>query len=179
MIREAVTVHIDRHYMSRYMEYLARTKQGASDGRQVVMVLLRPGGKVLVSSKYFYPESVFRLPTGGINPFESPEEAFERETWEETGLTPSIERKLAVMVHHCINEGDRVDIASHVFLGSETSATPAPTDPGDRIREYREVSITELPAIANQLRGLFGRWQGFGRFRADAHDLVAQCLMRR
>ena len=174
MIREAVTVQIDKHYM----DYLASTREGRNGGGEVIMVLPRPGGKVLVSSKYFYPEGVFRLPTGGINPIESPEEAFERETWEETGLVASIERKIAVIVHHCTNGSDRIDITSHVFLGSETSATPEPKDARERIREFMEVDARGLLVIADQLRGLFGRWQGFGRFRADAHDLVAHCLLQ-
>ena len=43
-----------------------------------------------------YPEGVFRLPTGTITPVGSPQEAFERETREETGLTASIECKIGL-----------------------------------------------------------------------------------
>ena len=43
-----------------------------------------------------YPEGVSRLPTGRIRPVGSPQEAFEREAWEETGLAASMECKIGL-----------------------------------------------------------------------------------
>ena len=175
MITEHVTVEIDEEYM----DYLTAAGTQPDPPGEVVMVLPRPANRVLVSTKRFYPEGVFRLPTGKIKPAESPEQAFVRETREETGLDPAIESKIALVVHHCSCRKRSVDIRSHVFLASLTRDDPQPTEPREQITAYREVAPSELIAIADRLRALPGKWGPFGRFRASVHELVARSLSAR
>ncbi len=172
MITEHVTVEIDEEYM----DYLTAGGTQPDPSGEVVMVLPRPANKILVSTKRFYPEGVFRLPTGKINPAESPEQAFVRETGEETGLDPAIESKIALVVHHCSYHERSVDILSHVFLASLTRDEPEPADLQEQITAYREVAPSELIAVAERLRALPGKWRSFGRFRASVHELVARIL---
>ena len=48
-------------------------RMGIAD--EVVMVVPRPGGKVLLHTKSFYPPGTYRLPTGRLRLGESPEAA--------------------------------------------------------------------------------------------------------
>ena len=143
---------------------------------EVVMVILRPGGKVLLNTKDFYPPGVYRLPSGGMHPGETPEETLIREAQEETGFRVTIERKLAE-VHWTFKIADRVvEFRSHVFLISETTAEPAVEDPNERITGFAEVEICELQDVARRLRDLTGEWRDWGVFRAIPHEIAYRVL---
>ena len=171
-MKRQVIVEVDKEYLN----YLAKARGDMDTRSEVVMVIQRPDGRVLVNSKSFYPAGIFRLPSGGIHPGESPEDAFTRETLEETGLPSIIESTIAEIIHHCVCGEDSVDITSHIFLGSLSTQMPHPIDISEQISDYKEVDIAELRHIAHQLNHLTGKWQGFGRFRAVAHELVADYL---
>ena len=82
MIVKSVKVELDAHYFNWLM-----AARGETDTRsEVIMVLPRPNGRVLTLTKSFYPTGTYNLPSGGIQPGETPEQAFLREVAEETGL---------------------------------------------------------------------------------------------
>ena len=146
---------------------------------EVVMVFLRPGAKVLLNTKDFYPEGAYRLPSGGIHKGESPEETLVREAREETGLSAGIERKIAE-IHWTFEHGDaRGEFTSHIFLIAETREKPVVQDPDERITAFMEVGICELGEIADQLRNLTGRWHDWGVFRAYPHEVAFRELCAR
>lgn len=175
VIRAAVDIEVD----SDFLDYTERRIAENGSCGEVVMVLPRRGKKVLVMSKRHYPEGVYRLPSGGIRVIESPKEAFKREVWEETGLTPPISDKIAVIVSNFRCGTKILTYTSHVVAGSESSGIPGPIDASEHISDYREVTASELLAIADHLRSLLGRWEGFGKFRATAHDIVAEYMESR
>ena len=67
---------------------------------EVCMVVRRPSGTLLLSTKTFYPPGAHRLPTGGIDAREAFLVAALRETREETGLTVQMQRFLSATTHH-------------------------------------------------------------------------------
>ncbi|MGC8861270.1 MAG: NUDIX domain-containing protein [Armatimonadota bacterium] len=161
-----------------YMHELA-TSRGDEDTRsEVVLVLLRPRGKVLAISKAFYPPGTFRLPTGGIRPGETPQEAFLREVDEETGLSSEPIRTIDTMVLRCKSGSESLDITSYVILGSPTSAPPEPNDLQEKITGYEEIDPAGLREVGERLSNLQGRWRSWGLFRAPAHFVVADFLLR-
>lgn len=172
IIRTRQVVNIDRNYYDR----LAGKNAKAASYNEVVMVLPRPGNKVLVGSKYYYPHGLFRLPSGKIRPMESPEKAFARECWEETGLLLDIDKKIAEIVYQCTCGDLSLDAVSHVFLGSITTQPPRALDSSERINAYREIEVSKLPELRHQLMSMFGEWHSFGRFRAHAHQVVYEYL---
>ncbi len=156
-----------------YLHELA-TGRGDEDTRtEVVLVLSRPGRKVLLITKPFYPPGTFRMPSGGAKPGESPEDAFRREVREETGLDSEPVQTIETMILRCVCGPEVVDITSHVILGSETSASPHANDPHEEISDYRDIEVSRLRDLAGQLSCLPGRWRGWGRFRAPAHLAAA------
>ncbi len=165
------------HVEPSFVEYLT-TSRGSEDTRtEVVMVLPRPDDKVLLVTKSFYPESVYRLPSGGLKPGESLKEAFLREVREETGLRcePVLTIETIVLRCHSIHD-DVVDITSHIVLGTPTTENPHPEDSLEQISGFLEVNASELKRVAQQLQSLSGRLRSWGLFRAPAHLVVAEYL---
>lgn len=100
-MRQVLTIETEPEFLHELA-----TARGDLDTRsEVVLVLPRPGGKVITTAKRFYPEGVFRIPSGGIHPGETPEQAFVREAMEETGLDVEPLARIAEMVLHCVAGG--------------------------------------------------------------------------
>jgi ADP-ribose pyrophosphatase YjhB (NUDIX family) len=157
-----------------FFDEMAR-KRRASPG-EVIMVIRRPGGKVLVNTKSFYPAGVYRLPSGQINRGEDPEATLMREAFEETGLRVRIERHLGVIRYTLRCAEETLNYISHVFLTEETAGEPAPMDASEAISGFREIEPSELRSITEALRNLPESWSDWGRFRALAHESVYRKL---
>lgn len=165
------------HALSVGEEFFSFIDRSASkrDG-EVVLVLRRPDGQVLLHTKPFYPPDTWRLPSGGIEHGESPEAAAQREIREETGLPAHPARLLGVLTYRFRCAGKTVRFASAVFLAETPAAEPAVQDTGERISGYRWVPPPELAQVARRLRRLAPEWRDWGHWRALAHLLAADSL---
>lgn len=154
---------------------------------EVCMVIRRPSGKLLLTTKDFYPKGAFRLPTGGIAHGERVLDALLREAREETGLDVSAERFLAWIDYEGAGVGageDRLAFHTFAFLLAERGGTLGSLDPHERLLAFREIDPGELPAVAEHLEGLaselspdiVGDWADWGRFRAVVHRAVHDAL---
>ncbi|MGB9723016.1 MAG: NUDIX domain-containing protein [Chloroflexia bacterium] len=152
-----------------------REKAGRNRG-EAVLVIRRPDGRLLLHTKPLYPPHTWRLPSGGIRPGETPEEAAFREAEEETGLPVQLERLLGVLTYRLRSQAGELSFASALFLFRTEAARPAARDEGERIGGYRWVRPEALPRLAVRLRRLPPPWRDWGRFRAPAHDFVALAL---
>ena len=150
---------------------------------EVCMVVRRTSGKVLLTTKDFYPRGAFRLPTGGISHGERVLDALLREVHEETGLEVEVRRFLA-WIDYLPLKGDEPLFHTFAFLLDETGGTLGPLDAAERIAAYREVEISELDAVADRLDTIasarsdeiVGDWADWGRFRAVVHRVVRKAL---
>lgn len=173
MILKSVTIELDAHFFNRL-----KSARGDKDTRsEVIMILPRPGSRVLTLTKSFYPQGIYNLPSGGIHPGESPEQAFLREVAEETALHVALESQIGRIEHHSVFEDQGLDFTSHVMLGSESSEKPHPSDDDECISGYMDAGVQDLRLFAEQMRSLTGKWLGFGRFRATALDFLADYLV--
>jgi len=143
---------------------------------EVVLVLRRPDGRLILQSKRFYPAGAYRLPTGGIRPGEELTLAVRRETLEETGLAAEISRFLGVLCYRFQRRGEPMERASYVFLLEVGPGPLVPQDEAEQITAFREVLPSQLPAVARQLEALPGDWAIWGRFRALGHWFVAESM---
>jgi len=149
---------------------------------EVCMVIRRPNGRLLVSTKTFYPPGAYRLPTGGIDAGERIETALLREAHEETGLTIAVQRFLAAISYRTAR-GETV-FHTFAFLLDELGGALGSLDPHEEILDHREVRASELSALADRLDALasarsdeiVGDWADWGRFRAVVHRAVAKAL---
>ncbi|HOQ98287.1 MAG TPA: NUDIX hydrolase [Anaerolineae bacterium] len=139
---------------------------------EVVLVIHRSGGRVVLQTKQFYPPGTYRLPSGGIEPGEALLDAVRREMREETGLEARIERFLGALCYRFRRAGRAEERASYVFLLGGGAQPLASHDAAERISGFREVPSEELSAVAAQLESLPGEWAVWGRFRALVHRFV-------
>jgi 8-oxo-dGTP pyrophosphatase MutT (NUDIX family) len=176
---------------------------------EVCMVVRRPGGMLITAIKTFYPPGAFRLLTGGVGHGEPIAAALLREVEEETGLEVAVRRFLAVIEYHLDATTDhrpltadgrlpttaevdtqhatrntQYDFATFAFLLDELGGTLEVRDPAERIGAFREVTVAELPAMAETLDSvgdrydpqIGGSWGDWGRFRAVVHRVVYEAL---
>jgi 8-oxo-dGTP pyrophosphatase MutT (NUDIX family) len=162
-----------------------RSMFGALDERparvaEVVPVIRRPNGRVLTMIKSTYPVGAYRLPSGGIHKGESILDALLRETYEETGLTVTVRRFLAIVRYQVIVASGRTGrFTSYVFL-VDGDGPVQPQDMNEHIADFREVDVAELRTMAESLHNLRTNgendWNDWGRFRAVVHRVVADIL---
>jgi 8-oxo-dGTP diphosphatase len=167
-----------RHYVLEMGERTFAYRQEVCNDRrgEVALFILRPSGTVILHTKDFYPEGIYRVPTGGIEWGEDVVTAVHREAREETGLTVAIERCLGVLEYEFRYRGETLPFVSYVFLLRENGGQLCPQDEGERITSLREVPLTELEAVARNLRALEAGWRDWGHYRAIAHSFVAEVL---
>lgn len=154
---------------------------------EVCMVIRRPSGKLILSTKDFYPRGAYRLPTGGIGLEEGILDALLRETREETGLDVRVRRLLAWIEYEGAAIGparDRLSFHTFAFLLEETGGTLGSLDPAERILDFKEIDPDELVGVAADLEDIasaispdiVGDWAAWGRFRAVVHRTVHEAL---
>jgi 8-oxo-dGTP pyrophosphatase MutT (NUDIX family) len=148
---------------------------------EILLVLARPTGEVLIHTKFIYPPGVYRLPTGGIDWNEPVPDAWHRELWEETQLKSSGERFLGVIGYEFVGRtptGDAcVPFVSFVFEERNVRGEPHPLDASEQISDFKWLPRSELRRIAAELEALDsidGEKGDWGRFRAVAHDFVLE-----
>lgn len=139
---------------------------------EVVLVVPRSDGRVLLHTKNFYPSGVWRLPTGGIRPGETIEQAAVRECEEETGMRLEPVRFLFALQYAW--EGAAKDFQSYGFLTGVAEGRVASRDRKEQITAFRDAGRLEIAAVVERLETLAGNWAAWGRFRAAPHRVLLQ-----
>jgi 8-oxo-dGTP pyrophosphatase MutT (NUDIX family) len=152
--------------------FLDMQKRAAASPGEVVMVVRRPGGRVLLSTKSFYPSDIYRLPTGKLDPGEDPEPGFIRETWEETGFHPKTACRLGTILATFRNREDKVSFPSFIFASEEFEGTPASQDPDESITGFLDADRQMLAQVERSLKSMNEPWSDWGCWRAAAHKFV-------
>lgn len=155
-----------------YFFETARTPVNTTRRAEILAVVVRPDGQVLVHTKRFYPRGTYRLLSGGIRPGEPVETALAREIHEETGQDILRRCLIGVLTYEIVHRGERIDFASYVYRVDIASADVTVTDEEEEISDLRWVSFAALEGIRDRLRQVPGDWKDWGTFRALGHDFV-------
>jgi len=159
------------------MSNLLRKMHGKNPRRgEVVMVIPNKAGKIWLHTKASYPDGVYRLMSGGLEPDELPHKALHREVEEETGFAIKIDCCLAVITYNFRGNGFSLPFTSYMFLTKPADGTPAPVDSGEAITGFKPVPAKKLSRVAKQLRSMNGRFAEWGVFRAEAHEVASKRL---
>jgi len=145
---------------------------------EVVMVVQRPDGKVLLHTKTIYPEGVFRLPTGGVTRKEGIEEALEREQWEELGMQLPVQSMPGIVRWQFRSEQQEFSFLSLLFvLKASSGFWPEPQDASEQISGFRWVPAQDLAVIGAQLHPVDYLFPSWGVWRAVPHELLAEAMV--
>ena len=151
---------------------------------EILFVLRRTGGELLLHTKHKYPPDLYRIPGGGIDWGEPVPTSLRREVREETQFEVQQERFLGVIQYrfYALNrdklEPD-VHFVSFVFEVPGVEGEPVAEDESEGISGFRWIRVNQLKGVASALRALpddragSGDW---GRFRAVGHDFVRKHL---
>jgi ADP-ribose pyrophosphatase YjhB (NUDIX family) len=171
-----------------------RSTQKRNRAHDVTLYVVK-GEQVVVNAKHFYPQGMFRAPSGGLEPGESFEDGIARELTEETGCRAAIERFLLIArvtfvrgsrgrlldVHsgaeplstNLDEARDTIAWTSYVFQLKYIGGDFAFTDH----REIREVSLANLEDFERFSRFKRDSDNGGLHYRAALHDTVKELLV--
>ena len=142
---------------------------------EVVLIVQRDDGRLLLHTKAHYPPGTYRLLTGGIQWGESVLAGLEREEGEELGARLAVVALPALIRYELHHEGRSLPFASYLFLlQAPEGFAPVANDPREAISGYRWVAPTEMGAVAGHLRGIVRSWGSWGAFRAITHEVLAE-----
>lgn len=145
---------------------------------EVVMVVPNEQGHIWLHTKSFYPQGVYRLMTGGLEPGEAPHVALRREVAEETGFKVKVQRCLAVITYTLTAYEAELPFVSYVFATTPAKGQPQPTDPKEAIAAFQAIPIPALAETARHLRSLTGDFADWGVFRAIPHEVACEQLLQ-
>lgn len=156
-------------------EYDRIKRSQKNDRAHDVTMYIVKDDKIVVIAKHFYPEGMFRAPSGGINPDEDFEDGAKREAREETGCEIELKKFLIITdaVFYIPDEEDKqIRWSSFVFQADYISGDFQFTD----TREIREVRLAKLEDFETYSKIMRATNIGGLHYRAALHDEVKKLL---
>jgi 8-oxo-dGTP pyrophosphatase MutT (NUDIX family) len=130
--------------------HMVRRSQHAGRAHDLTMFIFKDD-KMLFIAKHFYPQGLFRAPSGAAKPGEGIIAGAIREAYEETGTQIAIERYILRIKVRFICGDDHIDWTSHVFTARYIGGEIDPEDKRE-IRAARFVDVDEIPRFAEIMR---------------------------
>jgi 8-oxo-dGTP pyrophosphatase MutT (NUDIX family) len=125
-------------------------KGSMRDGRNSdVTLFIFKDGKIVVIAKPWYPDGLYRAPSGGVKPGEDLEFSAEREAYEETGAKIELENYILRIEVTFTCGPQKEEWTSHVFTAKHLSGDLKPID----TREIKKVALMSLEELA-ALKGM-------------------------
>ncbi len=130
--------------------------------------------KIIVIAKHFYPQGLFRAPSGGINPGEDFVEGAKREAREETGCEIQFENfLLKTYVQFIQKNSDKIiNWHSYIFQAKYISGNFEFTD----TNEIREVALVDIKHFEKFSETMRASEIGGLHYRAALHDEVKKLI---
>lgn len=136
-------------------------------------------GDVLLHGKSFYPDGILRLPGGGMESGERPDEAAVREALEETSLPSRPAGFIGYMrsLLRAGREGVPLTVPTYIFRleSMDRGRHPVP-QAEEHITVLQPTPAERLDDVIARLHGLTGRWAEWGRYRALQHRVARRGL---
>jgi ADP-ribose pyrophosphatase YjhB (NUDIX family) len=140
------------------------------------LIIDRPNNCVLLHRKGWYERGVYRLPTGGIKLDEDVEHTLYRELEEETGFHDAGARFLGILDCCITFRSDSCQFVSYLFYLSKLKGSLRIPKSKEDISDFRDIPMSELPAVAENLRSVPPPRTSWGEWRALAHDFAYELL---
>lgn len=141
---------------------------------EVVLIIRNRQKRILLHTKPFYPDNIYRLPTGGVKEDEPVIASLYREIKEETSFYPRFIHLSAIVLYTLSNRQSQLPLNSYIFEIEPNGEHPVVIDAAEEISGFEWAPISLFPLIINKLENLQPqRWGDWGRFRAVAHRVFS------
>jgi ADP-ribose pyrophosphatase YjhB (NUDIX family) len=138
-------------------------RSSMADGRNSDATLfIFKDDKVVVIAKPWYPEGLYRAPSGGIKPGEDLESSAKREAYEETGAEIELEKYILRIRVTFTCAPQKEEWTSHVFTAKHLSGDLKPID----TKEIKKVALMNLEELAALKERLLAQPSGGLHYRA-------------
>lgn len=137
-----------------------------------ITLFIRRGDQFVVNAKHFYPENLYRPPSGGLEPEEDFVEGALREAKEETGCEIELREYLLRITVHFYCGDESVRWVSHVMLADYISGDLVPIDTA----EIREATLAPASEFARFRDMMLATDRGGFHYRAFLHDETLKLL---
>ncbi len=121
---------------------------------EVAFAIRNPQNKILVHTKEFYPQNVYRIPTGGIHLDEPVQDAMHRELYEETGLQNDHPSLSHILFLRMIYDNNAIPFVSYIYSGQIDEIELVSQDPSEQIEEFRWFDEKEFSLLIQTLEQL-------------------------
>ncbi len=141
------------------------------DGRNSdVTLFIFKGDKVIVIAKPWYPEGLYRAPSGGIKPGEDLELSAKRESLEETGTEIKLLKYILRINVTFICDEKKTRWTSHVFTARYLRGKLQPIDK----EEIKRVTLLSLEELSSLKEKLLAQGSGGLSYRAALTEIAIE-----
>ena len=120
---EHIIIEINPSYFEEWQELIQQKRNRRGE---VALAIENPDGDILLHTKSFYPDGIYRIPTGGLNYGEKVFDCINREVYEETGFTNYTKQLLAAVFYEFKCQGNRLGFLSFLVKIKTMDLIPAP-----------------------------------------------------
>lgn len=175
--KDAIIKDVDIFFENKeYIDYMTKSVENDRRG-EVAFCVKRLNGKYITTRSWYYPDNIFRVPTGGINYGEDIIEAVRREVLEELGLITEIERFTGVIQYNIKNKNNSFIFYSYGFILNEINGNILEDATEDEVSEFKEVNTEEFKELVNLLESTDGKWRDWCKFRAESTKFAYENLL--
>lgn len=171
--------HYDLEFSESYFNYWKEILKDRKDRRGEVIFAIGRDNKMLVHTKAYYPNSVFRLMTGGVHQNEKVIDSLHREVFEETGMKITSSDLVGILFYRFRHGSQSLPFLSYLFYLSTDPDSPIVTDPGEDIAEFQWTDFDRWNEIMSALRRVPDDWQDWAKMRLIGHQVIQEYLAGR
>ena len=132
---------------------------------EVGFVVRRSNGKFVMVRSKRYPKNTYRIPTGGINFYETAINALKREIAEELGVEFRIYEFVGLVEYHITHKNETLKFYSYLFLVDEIGGEILKDATENEISGIREMDAQELKVLTAEFTKNEFRWKDWSKFR--------------
>ena len=160
--------HVEIDFGEHHFNYF----NGKKNRRGEVVVLLQNlQDRYLLHTKPQFPNSIYRLLSGGIRYNESLDSGLAREVFEETGFHFTRSKFIGLVLYRFIFGRLSMPFISYLFTVNGINGEPSAQDKSENISGFKWVEKHELGQVYRQLLTVPEEWKDWGLLRAIPHKI--------
>lgn len=160
------------YFEKEHFDYWSNIVYKKKNRRGEVLFAITSGEDFLVHTKEFYPNSVFRLLTGGIHLKEPVLDALSREVDEETGMKIVDSELISILFYNFIYQEKTIPFISYIFQITPDHLNPVVQDQDENIAEFKWIPFSQMKNIYLELLNLPQKWKNWGEMRSIPHKIL-------